>query len=142
MPICGTNRSCKASQLTTFFHQVMVRMVEVSRDPPQFDKEKEQMLIHDTGKVPEIPVGIRKSYIIDVSDRNATGKRFVVQRGMLTGVLFLFKKCHQQNRNVFDCKSRAPFFPQEYAIFDYKKFPLLLRVHYALDIDRNATSRN
>ncbi|GIX74088.1 uncharacterized protein CEXT_577001 [Caerostris extrusa] len=54
-------------------------MVEVSRDPPQSDKEKEQMLIHDSGKVPEIPEGIRKSYIIDVSDRNATGKRFVVR---------------------------------------------------------------
>ncbi|KAF8790172.1 hypothetical protein HNY73_005235 [Argiope bruennichi] len=117
-------------------------MVEVSRDPPRFDKEKEQMLIHDTRKVPEIPVGIRKSYIIDVSDRNATGKRFVVQRGLLTGVLFLFKKCHQQSRNVSDCKSRAPFFPQEYAIFDYKKFLLLLEVHYAGDADRNNTLRN
>ncbi|GIY49336.1 hypothetical protein CDAR_600381 [Caerostris darwini] len=42
-------------------------MVEVSRDPPQSDKEKEQMLIHDSGKVPEIPEGIRKSYIIDLA---------------------------------------------------------------------------
>ncbi|GFY46455.1 uncharacterized protein TNIN_133241 [Trichonephila inaurata madagascariensis] len=73
MPICGRHSSCKASQPTTFFHQVMVWMLEVSRDPPQFDKEKEQMLIHDTEKVSEIPEGIRKSYIIDVSDRNTTG---------------------------------------------------------------------